>query len=74
MLIENDQNRSKYIERAIYNYITKTLKIRFVSGQVYEYENFDEEVYDKFIKAESQQAFFTEQIKPNYDGTELLLD
>ena len=65
---------SSMINRVIYNFPNKTLKIEFNSGSLYEYTNVESEVYENLCKAESQGKFFNEQIKNNYDHTQLLIN
>tara|TARA_R110001592_G_scaffold167390_1_gene402865 strand:- start:268 stop:495 length:228 start_codon:yes stop_codon:yes gene_type:complete len=75
MMIEQSTNiDSSMINRVIYHFTTKKLKVEFNSGALYEYDNVDPMVYDNLCKAESQGKFFNEQIKNNYEHTQLLTD
>ena len=46
---------------------TSTLRIIFVSGTVYDYENVPEKVYKKMKTATSKGNFLNHHIKGNYD-------
>ena len=65
---------SSMINKYVYNFATKTLKVEFKSGALYEYANVDSDVYDNLCKAESKGKFFNEQIKNNFEHTQLLID
>ena len=53
---------------AIHYYPDKaTLRVVFVSGMVYDYENVPEKVYKKMKAATSKGTFLNHQIKGNYD-------
>jgi hypothetical protein len=53
---------------AAFNYYTdtQTLRIRFVSGIVYDYKNVPEEVYAAMKASFSKGAYFNLHIKNNY--------
>ena len=73
MLIEQTSHvDSSTISNVIYNFPNQTLKVRFNSGQTYEYENVPAQIYENLCKAESQGKFFVEQIKNNFQYTKLL--
>ncbi len=65
---------SSMINRYIYNFATKTLKVEFNSGALYEYKNVEAELYDELCKSESAGKFFNEKIKNNFEHTQLLID
>tara|TARA_Y100001938_G_C7942540_1_gene355038 strand:+ start:460 stop:687 length:228 start_codon:yes stop_codon:yes gene_type:complete len=65
---------SSMINKVMFNFQTKTLKVEFTSGALYEYTNVDPEIYDQMCKSESQGKFFNEKIKNNFDYTQLLID
>jgi hypothetical protein len=46
---------------------TSTLRVVFVSGMVYDYENVPENIYKKMKAASSKGAFLNNHIKPNYE-------
>ena len=54
MIESNSTVDSSMINRVIYNFPNKSLKIEFNSGALYEYNNVEPEVYDNLCKAESQ--------------------
>ena len=65
---------SSMINKYVYNFTTKTLKVEFKSGTLYEYTNVEEAVYDDLCKSDSTGKFFNEKIKNNYEFTQLLID
>tara|TARA_R110001592_G_scaffold162601_1_gene396198 strand:+ start:8166 stop:8390 length:225 start_codon:yes stop_codon:yes gene_type:complete len=74
MLLENHNTNSSVIKNWFYNAVDKKLKITFQSGQVYEYEGVDANVYQSLCEAESHGKYFSQNIKNNYSFTKLLLD
>ena len=71
---QTTQVDSSMINKIVFNFQTKTMKVEFTSGALYEYTNVDPEIYDELCKAESQGKFFNEKIKNNYDFSQLLID
>ena len=65
---------SSMIQKCLYNFTTQTLKVKFKSGQLYEYLNVEPTVYDSMCTAESTGKFFIEHIKNKYEFSQLLLD
>jgi len=65
---------SSMINKYVYNFATKTLKVEFKSGSLYEYNNVESGLYDELCKSESTGKFFNEKIKNNFDYTQLLTD
>ena len=65
---------SSMINKVMFNFQSKTLKVEFTSGALHEYSNVDPEIYDELCKSESQGKFFNEKIKNNYEHTQLLID
>jgi hypothetical protein len=65
---------SSMINKYVYNFATGTLKVEFTGGALYEYANVDPELYDNLCKAESIGKFFNEQIKNNFEHTQLITD
>ena len=57
---------SSMINRYIYNFAAKTLKVEFNSGALYEYKDVESELYDDLCKSESAGKFFNEKIKNNF--------
>jgi hypothetical protein len=74
LLNQESMIESSHIDKAMYDFTTKSLKIRFKSGAVYEYSNVEPSVYESFIHAESQGKFFNEKIKNTYSHNQLLTD
>lgn len=74
LLNQESMIESSHIDKAMYDFTTKSLKIRFKSGAVYEYTNVEPSVYESFIHAESQGKFFNEKIKNTYSHNQLLTD
>ncbi len=50
-----------------YHADTQTLRIRFLSGMVYEYKNVPESVYDGMKNSRSKGIFFNQNIKDIYE-------
>ncbi len=65
---------SSMINKYVYNFATKTLKVEFNGGALYEYNNVESDLYDDLCKSESTGKFFNEKIKNNYEHTQLLID
>ena len=49
MIESNSTVDSSMINRVIYNFPNKSLKIEFNSGALYEYNNVEPEVYDELM-------------------------
>jgi|TARA_B110000977_G_scaffold96336_1_gene127068 hypothetical protein len=65
---------SSMINKYVYNFATKTLKVEFNSGALYEYKNVESEIYDELTKSESTGKFFNEKIKNNFEHSQLLIN
>ena len=65
---------SSMINKYVYNFATKTLKVEFNGGALYEYKNVESNLYDELCKSGSTGKFFNEKIKNNYEHTQLLID
>jgi|TARA_R110002060_G_scaffold68053_2_gene76753 hypothetical protein len=65
---------SSMINKYVYNFATKTLKVEFKSGSLYEYNNVESDLYDELCKSESTGKFFNEKIKNNFEHIQLLTD
>ena len=54
---------------AAMKYDTKSSKLRviYTSGNIYDYKEVPEEVYNEMKKASSKGEFLNKQIKPNYE-------
>ncbi|TMI65363.1 MAG: KTSC domain-containing protein [Bacteroidetes bacterium] len=54
---------------AAMKYDAKASKLRviYTSGNIYDYKEVSEKVYNEMKKASSKGAFLNKQIKPNYD-------
>ena len=57
---------SSVIRQYSYNAMSHRLRIRFVSGTVYEYKGVPKELYEKFRSAISKGKFLNEEIKEKY--------
>ena len=66
MIEQNSSVDSSMINRVIYNFPNKSLKIEFNSGALYEYSNVEPDVCDNLCKAESQGKFFSTSISRTY--------
>ena len=65
---------SSMINKYVYNFATKSLKVEFTGGSLYEYANVEPDLYDNLCKAESIGKFFNEKIKNNFEHIQLLTD
>ena len=65
---------SSMIQKCLYNFTTNTLKVKFKSGQLYEYLDVEASVYDSMCTAESTGKFFMEHIKNKYEYSQLIID
>ena len=64
---EEVQLESSWLDRAGYDAESRTLTIRMKnSSDVYEFQGVPEEVYRKFLDAESKGAFFATEIQNEY--------
>ena len=50
-----------------YDVPSSTLRVVYVSGNIYDYKKVPEEVYTLMKKASSKGEFLNKQIKPNYE-------
>jgi hypothetical protein len=50
-----------------YNAETQILRITFVSGLIYDYQNVPQHMYDRMKAAKSKGIFLNRHIKGNYD-------
>jgi KTSC domain len=57
---------SSVVSTMTYNPATSTLRIRFVSGSVYDYKNVPHKVYREMQAAESKGTFLNKYIKKDY--------
>lgn len=57
---------SSVISTISYDKAQAILKIIFVSGMIYNYENVPEEIYDGLLSSGSKGIFFNQYIKGNY--------
>lgn len=73
MLFVENKNQSSAIKNVMYNAHTRTLKVQFIGGQLYEYQNVPVEVYDEFCQAESLGKFFNENIKTKFNKDEMII-
>lgn len=64
-------SKSSNIESAVYNRDTKTLRVTFKNGSVYDYANVGIREANNFEKAESAGVWFKENIKGQKDTTKI---
>lgn len=57
---------SSAIHKITYDTSSSTLRIIFVSGNIYEYKNVPIEVYHSMKRASSKGTFFNQHIKGQY--------
>lgn len=60
------QIESSHLKSAAYNKTTGTLVIRFLNGQVYEYDSVPEQIFEDFKDSESKGKFLHRVLKNNY--------
>lgn len=66
-----DSPESSTIAGADYDPETQRLIIRFKSGKSYQFEHMTQAQWDMFDAAVSKGAFFNQQIRPLFSGTQL---
>ena len=59
---------SSMINKYVYNFHTKTLKVEFSGGSLYEYSNVDPELYDEFIEDWLKRPEYTGYIQRELRG------
>lgn len=57
---------STVIDKISYDVASSTLRIIFLSGNIYDYENVPLEIYQAMKQARSKGIFFNEKIKGSY--------
>jgi len=57
---------SSVISRIEYDHVNQVMKITFVSGFIYQYENVPEEIFRAFKSSGAKGIYFNRYIKPNY--------
>ena len=60
------QVNSSNIKSIGYDLPTKVLEVKFISGDVYEYYDVPEHLYQQFLHASSFGQFLTDNIRYNY--------
>jgi len=58
---------SSVVASMTYDPVSSTLRVRFVSGMVYDYKKVPEEVFKKMKSASSKGTFLNQHIKGNYE-------
>jgi hypothetical protein len=69
--MERQQITSSYLKSVGYEKESHTLEIEFISGKVFQYLSFPEELYKNFNEASSKGKFFTQNIRGTYTGVEV---
>ena len=62
---------SSAIARVDYDAAAQLLRVRFMSGRRYRYEDVPREVYERFVAAPSKGQFFNAEIRDRYDYTKV---
>ena len=57
---------SSAIKQLAYDLDRRVLTITFTSGNEYDYENFEQDIFERFYKAKSVGRFYNEQVKGMY--------
>lgn len=65
-MIVTKQVVSSAIKQLAYDLDRRVLTITFTSGNEYDYENFEQDTFERFYKAKSVGRFYNEQIKGLY--------
>lgn len=60
------QVNSSNIRSIGYDALSSTLEVEFTSGEVYQYFNVPEYLYQQFLKASSHGKFLNDNIRYNY--------
>ena len=66
-----DITGSSNIEAAGYNPETKTLRVRFKGGSVYDHHDFPADAHDAFMSADSKGSHYHSTIKGKYKFTKV---
>ena len=56
--------KSEAIKAYTYDIGARKLRVRFKSGEVYDYDNVDARTFAEYVTAESQGAYLNQKIKP----------
>jgi hypothetical protein len=67
MFIKRSPVKSSAIVSIGYNSERKILEIEYISGEVYDYLNVPENIFNELMQAESKGTFTNTQIKQHYD-------
>jgi hypothetical protein len=59
---------SSVLTSAAYDEDKRTLRLTFVNGDVYDYEDIPDYLFAVLIRAESPGSVFNEAIRPNFKG------
>lgn len=59
---------SSAMKGVMYNAESKVLSIQFPSGDVYDYANVDQKVYDGLMASNSKGKFYVDEIKDKFEG------
>ncbi len=57
---------SSMITSIAYDYTNKVLEVVFCHGGIYEYQNIEQDIFEKFNTAESKGKFFNLDIRPKF--------
>lgn len=59
---------SSHISNIVYDRTTRTMRIGFKGGSLYEYRQVPEQFYKTLTEADSHGEFFHKNFKPHFDG------
>ena len=59
-------NESSHIQNATYNHVTRTIKVQFKGGEIYEYPGVTKADNDAFDNAQSPGSFLKQWLIPRY--------
>lgn len=64
--MEMQEVKSSNIKEVGYSEESKVLFVRFKSGGLYTYNNFEKQTFDEFLNAKSIGAYFSKNIRNHY--------
>ncbi|HKB43771.1 MAG TPA: KTSC domain-containing protein [Chitinophagaceae bacterium] len=58
---------SSVVSAVIYDHVSSTMRVIFVSGAIYDYKNVPEKVYHEMKTSGSKGTYLNQHIKGNYE-------
>jgi len=66
-MIHAEVHNDKLIDQSIWYEEEERMTLIFHDNRVYEYNGITKEIYEEFVKAESQESYFKENIKTKHN-------